>query len=176
MFKKENCFKVTQSEFDMIVADAKKKVVLEVENESLRTRLQEAERMIKDFKSSDYHCILEENKKLQEKIRELVFEKQNDTSGVALKTENARLKSEIEVQKAENEHLKKLVDNYRAMPDIDNIIKKLSQLAVPSIDELTKFSNALASSDIAKLVGALSEFGEKMDELLRQNYSHPRFY
>lgn len=163
MFKKNG----TESQTDLFdsVELAKEKARLEVENETLKWKLQDSDEKIKalrgkivDLAGADAVKISEENKKLARRVEELEFAIANNTEQIEMETENATLKSEQRVLLAENEHLKKLLDTYRAMPDVENMIKHLSQLAVPSINQLSEFASALESTDISKLL-------EKMDRL-----------
>ena len=98
---------------------------LKIEAETLQFKLDQAnekysiiEKRLKEIKGTDIERIKEENASLEEKLADLEFKMANDTKSIELETENKKLKSQIDVQRSENEHLKKLLDTYRAMPDI----------------------------------------------------------
>lgn len=161
MFKRQND---TYEEID-VIALAKDKAKLEVEKGTLEWKLADREERIaaleaqvRELRQLDAAKLAEKNKELVKKIEELEFSITNNTEQIEIQTENSILKSEKKVMEAENAHLKALLDTYRAMPDVENMIKHLSQLAVPSIKELTAFASQLESSNITTLV-------EKIDTL-----------
>lgn len=161
MFKKQND---TYEEID-VIALAKDKAKLEVEKGTLEWKLADREERIaaleaqvRELRQLDAAKLAEKNKELAKKIEELEFSITNNTEQIEIQTENSILKSEKKVMEAESAHLKALLDTYRAMPDVENMIKHLSQLAVPSIKELTAFASQLESSNITTLV-------EKIDTL-----------
>lgn len=162
MFGKRN--EIPEEHVD-VIALAKDKAKLEVEKETLEWKLKDRdekiealEAQIKELRRLDASALADKNKELSKKIESLEFSIANNTEQIEIQTENSILKSEKEVMKAENAHLKELLDTYRAMPDVENMIKHLSQLAVPSIKELSAFASQLESSNITALV-------EKMDNL-----------
>ena len=167
MFKKRE--EISEEHID-VVALAKDKAKLEVEKETLEWKLRDRdekiealEAQIKELRRLDAAALAEKNKELSKKIESLEFSIANNTEQIEIQTENSILKSEKEVMKAENAHLKALLDTYRAMPDVENMIKHLSQLAVPSIKELSAFASQLESSNII----ALTEKMDTLDTVLR---------
>lgn len=162
MFRKRD--EIPEERID-VVALAKDKAKLEVEKETLEWKLRDREEkiealeaQIKELRRLDAAALADKNKELSKKIESLEFSIANNTEQIEIQTENSILKSEKKVMEAENAHLKALLDTYRAMPDVENMIKHLSQLAVPSIKELSAFASQLESSNITALV-------EKMDTL-----------
>lgn len=162
MFRKRN--EISEEHID-VVALAKDKAKLEVEKETLEWKLKDRdekiealEAQIKELRRLDAAALANKNKELSKKIESLEFSIANNTAQIEIQTENSILKSEKKVMEAENAHLKALLDTYRAMPDVENMVKHLSELAVPSIKELSAFASQLESSNITALV-------EKMDAL-----------
>jgi hypothetical protein len=84
-------------------------------------------------------------------------------------TENLKLKAQVEIQNSENKHLKELLDAYRAMPDVKNMVDSLSSLAVPHMEELKEFSKIISDSKVVQLCEELaktnSNMGTVMDNL-----------
>lgn len=153
---------------------------LKIENETLKYKLLGKEEMLSELirknevlKKAKPETLRAENEKLKSQIQQLVFEKENNTEHIELKTKNSKLESELEVQRAENEHLKKLLDAYRSMPDVQNMVENLSKLAVPSIEELKTFAKTLSDTQIADLCSKLDESNHRLNDVLsRDSYSH----
>ena len=132
------------------------KLKFEIENLKLKldhlkeknTLLEEQLRESKQLSSTK---LQEENRALKHEMDVLKFKVENDTENIELETENKKLKSEIEIQTAENNHLKELIDTYRAMPDVKNMIDNLQNLAVPNIEQLKEFSRIVSNSKIEEL-------------------------
>lgn len=167
MFRKRD--EIPEERID-VVALAKDKAKLEVEKETLEWKLRDREEkiealeaQIKELRRLDAAALADKNKELSKKIESLEFSIANNTEQIEIQTENSILKSEKKVMEAENAHLKALLDTYRAMPDVENMIKHLSQLAVPSIKELSAFASQLESSNII----ALTEKMDTLDTVLR---------
>lgn len=146
---------------------------LKIENETLKYKLSDKEERLNDLleknralKRADAEALRVENEKLKSQIQQSDFERENNTEHIELKTQNSKLESELEIQKSENEHLKKLLDTYRAMPDVQNMVKNLSELAVPSIDELKKFAQTLSETQVSDLCGKLAETNSKLSDVL----------
>lgn len=152
----------------------KENIKLQLEVERLRAKLDIKQEQIENLgakveslRKLDANSIRLENEKLVTQIKEMEFEKAHDLSAQKLKTENAKLKSENEVQKSENEHLKKLLETYRNMPDVEQMIKNLSNLAVPSIDELKKFGEQISNDEtISNLISKLDKTYDILNQYL----------
>lgn len=105
---------------------------------------------------------------LKKKCRDLEFASANDTTKIELQTSVEQLNAIVKIKDSENEHLKKLLDTYRQMPDVENMIKHLSELAVPSIKELEDFANAINGSKIDELQQALTRTQEIIESNMRR--------
>lgn len=178
MFRK--CDENPEDHID-ILALTKDKARLEVEKETLEWKLRDRDEkiaalkaQIEELRQLDATKIADENKRLSEKLKALEFSIANDTKQIEAITENCILKSEKRVLEAENAHLKTLLDTYRAMPDVENMINHLSQLAVPSIKELSEFASQLDSSSITDLTNQMSTLITVMtnvgDAIVRAGY------
>lgn len=149
---------------------------LKIENETLKYKLSDKEERLTDLldknrilKRSDSEILRVENEKLKSQVKQSEFERENNTEYIELRTQNSKLESELEIQKSENEHLKKLLDTYRAMPDVQNMVKNLSELAVPSIDELRKFAQILSETKVTDLCSKLAETNSKLSDVLSRS-------
>ena len=116
---------------------------LKIQAETLQFKLDQMgekyallEKQLGDMKDFNAEKLKSENESLKKEISDLSFKISNDTTSIELETENKKLKAEIDIQKSENKHLKDLLDAYRAMPDVKNMVDSLSSLAVPHIDDL----------------------------------------
>ena len=144
---------------------------LKIKAETLQFKLDQAnekyfiiEKQLKEIKGTDIERTKEENISLKKELTDLKFKMANDTKSIELETENKKLKSQIDVQQSENEHLTKLLDTYRAMPDVRNMIDNMSSLAVPHIDELKEFAKMISDSKVAQLCDELSKTNVAMRE------------
>lgn len=151
---------------------------LQIENEKLKIQLETmqfkldqsnekysiVEKRLREMKSTDIEKTKEKNVSLEKELNDLKFKMENDTKIIELETENKKLKSEIDIQKSENKHLKDLLDTYRAMPDVKNMIDNLSSLAVPHMGELKEFAKMLSDSKVAQLCDELSKTNEAMKQ------------
>ena len=142
---------------------------LKIQSETLQFKLDQAnekysivERQLKETKGTDIEKTKEENATLKKELADLKFKMANDTTNIELETENKKMKAQIEIQQAENKHLKELLDTYRAMPDVKNMIDNLSSLAVPHMDELKEFARLLSDSKITQLCDELSKTNSVM--------------
>ena len=142
---------------------------LKIKAETLQFKLDQSnekysiiEKQLREIKGTDVEKTKEENTSLKKEIADLKFKMTNDTKSIELETENKKLKSQIDIQKSENEYLKKLLDTYRAMPDVKNMIDNLSSLAVPHMDELKEFAKMLSDSKVVQLCDELSKTNEAM--------------
>ena len=124
--------------------------------DQMKEKITLLEEQLKQTKSSDVEKLKSENESLKKKISDLEFKISNDTSQIEISTENAKLKAQIDVYLAENKHLKKLLDTYREMPDVKNMIDSLSGLAVPHIDQLKDLVKIIDESKISKICDDLN--------------------
>ena len=150
---------------------------LKIQSETLHFKLDQTnekysvlEKQLKDAKYIDVEKIKNENESLRKELSDLKFKLANDTTSIELETENKKLKAEVDIQKSENKHLKDLLDAYRSMPDVKNMVDSLSSLAVPHIDELKEFSKIISDSKVAQLCDTLSETNEKMNQFFRETW------
>lgn len=144
---------------------------LKVKSETLQFKLDQAnekysiiEKQLKEIKDTDIEKTKKENISLKNELADLKFKMANDTKNIELETENKKLKSQVDIQKSENEHLKELLNTYRAMPDVKNMIDSLSSLAVPHMDELKEFAKMLSDSKISQLCDELSNTNRAMQQ------------
>ena len=144
---------------------------LKIKAETLQFKLDQAnekyfiiEKQLKEIKGTDVEKTKEENASLKKELADLKFKMANDTKSIEVETENKKLKSQVDIQKSENEHLKELLNAYRAMPDVKNMIDSLSSLAVPHMDELKECAKMLSDSKVAQLCDELSKTNIAMRE------------
>lgn len=142
---------------------------LKIKSETLQFKLDQAnekysiiEKQLKEIKGTDIEKTKEENASLKKELADLKFKMSNDTNNIELATENKKLKSQVDIQHSENEYLKELLNTYRAMPDVKNMIDGLSSLAVPHMDELKEFAKIISDTKIMKLCDELSKTNEEM--------------
>ena len=151
--------------YDLLIDNEKLKLekeTLEFKLEQMNEKYAILEKELREFRYSDIKKLKTENDSLKQAIEKWQFKEANGTSNIELVTENKMLKSELEVQKLENKHIKELLETYRAMPDIKNIVDSLASLAVPHIDELKEFSKIISDSKIIQLCEELSETNSSM--------------
>lgn len=146
-------------------------VKLKIQAETLQFKLDHTnekysvlEKQLKDAKDVDVEKIKSDNESLRKELSDLKFKLANDTTSIELETENKKLKAEVDIQKSENKHLKDLLDAYRSMPDVKNMVDSLSSLAVPHIDELKEFTKIISDSKVSQLCDQLSETDKKMNQ------------
>lgn len=164
---------------------------LKIESETLGFKLEQMnekyailEKQLREVRDVNAEKINAENETLKKEIADLKFKMSTDTSQIEIETENKKLKSQIEIQKSENEHLKELLNAYRAMPDVKNMVDSLSSLAVPHLDELKAFSKMISDAKVSQLCDELSEtnksihrfttgYNIKMDRIFKpESYRH----
>lgn len=133
--------------------------------DQMKEKITLLEEQLKQAKSIEVDRLKSENESLKKKIADLEFKINNDTSQIEIATENAKLKSKIEVYNEENKHLKKLIDTYREMPDIKKMIESLSGLAVPHIDQLKDLVKFVDESKISKVCEDLNTTVEEVRKL-----------
>lgn len=154
---------------------------LHIENEKLKVesetktfklaqseeKLQILEKKLSERQYTDIDALAKRNQDLVDEIRTLRFDMENDTAGIALKTENAKLSSKVEAQASEIKYLKELLETYRSMPDVKQMIDNLSSLSVPNIDKFREFVNMVNESKISELC----ELVKKNTESVERAYS-----
>lgn len=163
--EKQNFNMDNSDKYDLLIDNEKLKLekeTLEIKLEQMNERYATLEKELREFRYSDIKKLKTENDSLRETIAKWQFKEKNDTSNIELKTENKILKSELEVQESENKHIRGLLEAYRAMPDIKNIVDSLASLAVPHIDELKEFSKIISDSKIIQLCEELSKTNSNM--------------
>ena len=153
---------------------------LQVENEKLRIKAETLEFKLEQMnekysvledqlrkaKSTDIEKIKTENESLKKEIEDWKFKAANDTSNIEMATENLKLKAQVEIQNSENKHLKELLDAYRAMPDVKNMVDSLSSLAVPHMEELKEFSKIVSDSKVVQLCEELAKTNSNMGAVI----------
>lgn len=164
---------------------------LKIESETLKFKLEQMnekyallEKQLREARDVNAEKIKAENETLKKEIADLKFKMSTDTSQIEVETENKKLKSQIEIQKSENEHLKELLNAYRAMPDVKNMVDSLSSLAVPHLDDLKAFSKMISDAKVSQLCDELSETNKSMQNVRnelsyvfdRMRGSNNRFY
>lgn len=152
---------------------------LKIESETLTfklTQLNEKYELIKqrlrENPYSELETALDRIKQLEAEIGKMKLLEDNDQTNMTMKAENAKLKSEVEIQKAENKHLHELLNTYRNMPDVKQIVENLSSLAVPNIEELRKFSQVVNESKINELCDVIKVNNESISRLIRDVYGY----
>lgn len=145
---------------------------LNIESETLRFKLDQMnekysilENQLREARDINTEEIKAENESLKKEITDLKFKMSTDTTQIEVETENKKMKAQIEIQKSENEHLKELLDAYRAMPDVKNMVDSLSSLAVPHLDELKAFSKMISDSKVSQLCEELSATNKSMQNV-----------
>ena len=135
-------------------------------------RVRMLEEKVAELKRLDAACLASENETLKKKIAELEFAKENDSEKIELQTAIGKLEAVSKIQEEENKHLKKLLDTYRAMPDVKQMVDNLSGLAVPSIEELKKFIATIKDENqLSELTKVLEELRPVLEEI---KCNHPR--
>lgn len=118
---------------------------------------------------------------LKSEISKLKLSAQNDSEKIELETKIKIVQADNTIIKSENEHLKKLLDAYRAMPDVNNMIKNLSNLAIPELDKIKELSIAFTGEKATEISNKLDEIDKHMHKFIDMNndlYSHfgvPRY-
>ena len=123
------------------------------------------EKQLREARDVNTEKIKAENESLRKEITDLKFKMSTDTTQIEVETENKKMKAQIEIQKSENEHLKELLDAYRAMPDVKNMVDSLSSLAVPHLDELKAFSKMISDAKVSLLYEELSITNKSMQNV-----------
>ncbi|WP_304431014.1 hypothetical protein [Romboutsia ilealis] len=145
---------------------------LKIESEILRFKLDQIneknsilEDQLREARNVNTERIKAENESLKKEIVDLKFKMSTDTTQIEVETENKKMKAQIEIQKSENKHLKDLLDAYRSMPDVKNMVDSLSSLAVPHLDELKTFSKMISDAKVSQLCEELSITNKSMQNV-----------
>ena len=153
---------------------------LKIQVETLQFKLDQANEkysvvndQLFDLKKTDIEKIKNENESLKKELADLKFKIENDTKSIELETENKKLKSQVVIQQSENKYLKEVLDAYRSMPDVKNMIDNISSLAVPHIDELKEFAKMLSDSKIFTLCDNMSKVYEALKQM-QDDYRYSR--
>ena len=77
------------------------------------------------------------------------------------------MSSKVEAQAAEIKYLKELIEAYRSMPDVKQMIDNLSSLSVPNVDKLREFAKMVNESKLSELC----ELVKKNTELAERAYA-----
>lgn len=159
---------IQKSNYELQVENEK----LKIESETLRFKLDQMneknsilEDQLREARNVNTERIKAENESLKKEIVDLKFKMSTDTTQIEVETENKKMKAQIEIQKSENEHLKELLDAYRAMPDVKNMVDSLSSLAVPHLDELKTFSKMISDAKVSQLCEELSITNKSMQNV-----------
>lgn len=148
---------------------------LKIDVETLRFKLEQAEEKysivenkLRKMENTDIEKVKQKNISLSKELNDLKFKMQNKNDIIELETQNRKLEAEIELQKSENNYLKELLDTYRSMPDVKNMIDNLSSLAIPHIDELKNFAEIVSDSKVDKLYDELLTTNEQMKDVIKK--------
>ena len=162
---------------------------LRIENEKLKLQAQTLElqlshekelsmtleSQIRDLKAQCDEDIKKENDRLKKEVEKLNFKIEEMKFGIKHDmrlVEAQRKLTEAETinnaMKKENEYLKRLLDTYREMPDIKNMIKSLSSITVPNIAELKEFAKIVSESKLDKVCTELAKTTNAIDEMYRE--------
>lgn len=148
---------------------------LKIQNETLKFKLEaaaEEKRVVEtQLRSADVRNVeklQKENEELKQKVASLQYQIANDTRTLETETENKKIRAELDVIKAENAHLKKMLDAYRAMPDVQQMIQNMSSLAVPHIDELNAFAKTISDTKVSELCDEL----RKTQDMLQREVAY----
>lgn len=164
----------------------------EKENErilQLEEELKEAKRANKDLSKRDIieKEEAEENRRLVKHLKEKNLElekKVNSTitqlsskeeESLTVSTEVKKAKAQAELYKVQLKDINALLEQYRQLPDLKNMIDNLSTLTTPSIDKLVELVKATDFKDVIALTETLKNVEKKMDTVL-DIFSSRRMY
>lgn len=111
--------------------------------------------------------LIEENKNLEEKIKELKISLNDE--------EYKNLSSEKNIQRAINEKellemkyddIQGVLEEYRQLPDLKNMIDNLSSLTAPSIDKLIDLVKNTDFKELTNFNERISSIEQKLDTLI----------
>lgn len=151
---------------------------LEVESATKSFKLAQAEEKCKILEEklsekqyTDIDALTRKNQDLIEEVQALKFSVANDTSTITLQTENAKLASTVAVQKDEIKYLKQLLETYRSMPDVKQMIENLASLSVPNIDKLRDFAQMVSENKLSELCDLIKQNIQTTERALSSRYS-----
>lgn len=142
----ENRYKIEATTLNFKLESEREKVaILENEIELLKSR--------KDYKEN---LELKKNiSSLTAEVEQLKFAAKNNIEKIQLEADIKKVQASNDILKSENEHLKKLLDTYRAMPDVNNMITNLSQLAVPELDKIKDLASVFSGEKVTEIMKKL---------------------
>lgn len=148
---------------------------LKVENATQKFKLAQyeeeiriLEKKLKDKIYTDSDSLVKKNAELSEELRLMKFNIDNNTTVIELKTENTRLSAAVKVKEDEIKYLKHLIDTYRNMPHVKEMIENLSSLAVPNIDKLRDFIKTIDEGKMTELIKLLEENNNSLSYILHK--------
>lgn len=107
----------------------------------LTNDLEDSENKIKTLKNEKSELL----KKLNaEEIKNLTSDK-----------EIQRMKNKVELLEVQLEDTKKILEEYKALPDLKNMIDNLSTLTTPNLDKLVEVAEKMKATDINELQSSL---------------------
>lgn len=120
-----------------------------------------------DYLKNQNSDLIEENKNLEEKIKELKISLNDE--------EYKNLSSEKNIQRAINEKellemkyddIQGVLEEYRQLPDLKNMIDNLSSLTAPSIDKLIDLVKNTDFKELTNFNERISSIEQKLDTLI----------
>ena len=156
----------TKKDYEEELKEYKKKY------QEAKLELEEAEfnedRMEKQKKRVEEECfkISEENKKIREQLKEAT-KKLNDKELESLSSDKEieRLKNKVSLLEEQLKDKNKLLEQYKALPDLNAMVKNLSTLTTPSLDKLVEVIEKTNSSDTTE---SLNGVKNKLEDLARE--------
>ncbi len=126
------------------------------------------------FMQEDIEKLQEENDKLKEENKELDLEIRNLKSdlndeqykNLSSKKEIQRAKDEKELIEMKNRDMEDILEEYRQLPDLKNMIDNLSSLTSPSIDKLIDLVKHTDFKELTKFNERISSIEQKLDTLI----------
>lgn len=155
--------------------------ILNFKLESERAKITILEDEIRLLKSrKDYEENIELKKKISSlttEVEQLKFAAKHDIKKIELETDIKKIQASNEILKSENDYLKKLLDTYRAMPDVNNMITNLSQLAIPELDKIKDLASVFSGEKAIKIMDKLNLIDKNVldaldgvDKILKRMY------
>lgn len=123
--------------FDL--AEAKKRIK-ELEERNINL---EHEHYLDDVRyhnlNKEYEEAEEENRLLKEQVKKLTKQlNEEELKGLASDKTIGEMKNKVELLELKLKDTKELLEEYKALPDLQNMINNLSSLTTPSIDKLVE--------------------------------------
>lgn len=126
------------------------------------------------FMQEDIEKLQEENDKLKEENKELDLEIRNLKSdlndeqykNLSSKKEIQRAKDEKELIEMKNRDMEDILEEYRQLPDLKNMIDNLSSLTSPSIDKLIDLVKHTDFKELTKFNERISSIEQKLEVLI----------